>query len=730
MSDTTPNLLDRPRAGHVGKPHDRIDGRLKVTGQATYAYEDAPDGTLYAHMIHTTIGAGRVTSIDTAEAEAAPGVVAVIVDHPLLPTERADGDEDMPDEGRHVLYFGQVLGAVVADSFENARAAAALVGIEYAPTQGAHDPEAVDEIEHEPEGALIEDVDIGDVDAAMRDAEVTVDVTYTTPFHLPASMEPHAALAWWEGDKLTVRGALQTLGDARNSLSKTLKIDKSNIRILAPYVGGGFGGKLGAGIECAVAAIAAKETGKPVKLMLSRRQTATMVHHRSDTRQHMRIAASKDGRITAIAQESIVSQNKNKDMIEPVAMGSIPLYAGKNRRFTQSVVRVNLPPAGSVRAPGEAVGTFGLEVGMDELAEKLGIDPIELRRINEPDRDPSDDKPFSQRRLVECYDEGAKRFGWDKRNPTPGKTRDGDWLIGHGMAASLRLNFTTQASARVTLKPDGRALVECDMTDIGTGTYTILAQMAADLLGLAVEDVTVTLGDTDLPRTSGSGGSWGASSSSSAVALACDDLIQQLARRMNASPDELGLVDGHVEADGRRVALIELLDGKPLEAKGHAKPSDEGEKHSQASHGAHFVEVAVNATTGEVRVRRMLGVFEAGRILNPKTARSQLIGGMVWGMGYALFEDAVVDARTGQFVNPDLAEYHVAAHADVPAIEVHLLDSPDEVSNEVGVKGIGELGISGSGAAIVNAIYNATGIRVRDFPVTLDKLLAGLPDAP
>ncbi len=729
MSDTTRNLLDRPRAGHVGKPHDRIDGRAKVTGQATYAYEDAPGGTLYGYMIHATIGAGRVVAIDTVKAESAPGVVAVIVDHPHLPSERADGDEEMPEEGRHVLFFGQVLGVVVADSFENARSAAGLVEIDYAPTQGAHDSHAVKDIKPAPEGGIIDDVDIGDVDAAMEEAAVTVDVAYTTPYHLPAAMEPHAALAWWEDDKLTIRAALQMLGDARNSLAKTLEIDKANIRILAPYVGGGFGGKLGAGVECAVAAIAAKEVGKPVKLMVTRRQTATMVHHRSDTRQHVRLGASKDGRITAIAQESILSQNRNKDMIEPVAMGSIPLYAGENRRFTQSVVRVNLPPAGSVRAPGEAVGTFGIEVAMDELAEKLGMDPVELRRINEPDRDPSEDKPFSQRRLVECYDEGARRFGWDKRNTVPGAMREGDWLIGHGMAAALRGNFTVEARTRVRLEPDGRATVECDMTDIGTGTYTILAQTAADMLGLAVEQVTVTLGDTDLPRSAGSGGSWGASSSTSAVALACDDLIQQLARRMNASPDQLGLADGHAEADGRRMALTELLDGKAIEARGHAKPGEEGEKHSQASYGAHFAEVAVHAITGEVRVRRMLGVFEAGRILNPKTARSQLIGGMVWGMAYALMEDAVVDARTGQFVNPDLAEYHVAVHADVPAIEVHLLDSPDDVTNEVGAKGIGELGISGSGAAVVNAIYNATGVRVRDYPVTLDKLLAGLPDA-
>jgi xanthine dehydrogenase YagR molybdenum-binding subunit len=391
------------------------------------------------------------------------------------------------------------------------------------------------------------------------------------------------------------------------------------------------------------------------------------------------------------------------------------------------VVTLDMVAAGAVRAPGEAVGMLALETAMDELAEKLGRDPIDFRKLNEPPVDPMTGAPFSTRRLVECLDEGARRFGWANRAPIPGSVRDGEWLIGMGMASAVRINLLLDSEARVTLGTDGRATIETDMTDIGTGTYTILAQIAGESLGLPIHCIDVKLGDTDMPTASGSGGSFGAASAGSSVALACEDIVAELAKRMEARPANMTLKDGHAIAGNRRVALDVLVGDAPLVATGKISQGGNARAFSQAAHGAQFAEVAVNAVTGAVRVRRMLGVFEAGRILNAKTARSQAIGGMIWGIGYALMEGAELDTRHGQFVNHDLGEYHVPVHADVPHLDVHFIEDVDRHANPIGVKGLGELTISGAGAAVTNAIYNACGVRVRDFPMTLDKVLAGLP---
>ena len=443
--------------------------------------------------------------------------------------------------------------------------------------------------------------------------------------------------------------------------------------------------------------------------------------------QRIRLGAGADGRLTAIAHESVAAQNDDSSFLEPVPFGTLPLYRGEVRHFRTDLVRLDLPATGAVRAPGEAIGSFAVEGAMDELAERLGINPLELRRRNEPEVDPLSGKPFSTRELLACYTDGARRFGWPETLPAPGSVREGEWLIGVGMAASLRGNFTVNAQARVRLETDGRATVECDMTDIGTGTYTILAQTAGEMLGLPVDRVEVRLGDTDLPPTAGSGGSFGAGSSASAVALACEDILVELARRMNASPEELSLKDGCVSAGGREVSLAELTRGEAIVAMGKTGPGKQSRATSQASHGAQFAEVAVNAVTGEVRVRRMVGVFDIGRVLNAKTARSQIVGGMVWGISYALMEHAVIDTRNGAFVTPDFGEYHVATSADVPPIEVGFIEEIDDHANPVGAKGVGELGISGAGAAVMNAVYNACGVRVYDLPITPDKLLAGLP---
>jgi xanthine dehydrogenase YagR molybdenum-binding subunit len=718
--------LGRAQQGVLGAPLDRIDGPAKVTGTAPYAYEGTPDRIAYAAIVGAPVGSGRIHAIDASAARALAGVLAVITDDPRMPAAQGSSRAMPPQGSATVFHVGQPVAIVVAQSQAVAQEAAALVRVDVDSGAGRFDAQA-QPIDRDARIGFLPPIAIGDLDEALAQAAIVLDRTYTTPVHFPAALEPHATTAWWEGDNLVLRTSNQVIGAARKTIAAALGIDADRVRVLAPYVGGGFGGKTGVGPEAILAAIAAEATGRPVKIALSRRQTAYAVHHRSHTVQRVRLACDADGRLTAIAHESVAAQNDVGTFLEPVPFGTLPLYRGAVRHFRTDVVRVDLPETGAVRAPGEAVGTFGIECAMDELAERLGLDPIELRRRNEPERDPTSGKPFSTRRLLDCYAEGARRFGWPDHVPSPGTTRDGEWLVGIGMAAALRGNFTVEAQARVSLGTDGRATVACDMTDIGTGTYTILAQVAGEILGLPIAAVAVRLGDTDLPPSAGSGGSFGAGSAASAVALACEDVLAELARRMNAAPEELTLRDGCVRAGGREATLADLVRDTPITALAKTGPGKESQRTSQASHGAHFARVAVHAVTGEVRVRRMLGVFDIGRVLNRKTAASQLSGGMAWGIAYALCEDAVVDTRTGRFVNPDFAEYHVATHADVPAIEVHFIEEVDESANPIGAKGVGELGISGAGAAVANAIYNACRVRVRDFPVTLDKLLAGLP---
>jgi xanthine dehydrogenase YagR molybdenum-binding subunit len=721
-----PAALDRAQQGLLGKPIDRYEAREKVSGAAPYAFEQAPENTAYLAVVQASIGRGRVTGVDPTAAQAAPGVIAVIHGDPRMPTGEGNSRAMSAIGKDEVFHYGQGIAIVVAETQETARAAARLVTVNYEETAGRFDAADV-EIQQDHKLGFLPPVNRGDLDAALAAAEVVIDRTYTTPIHFPAALEPHATTAWWEGDKLIVRSSNQVIGAARDTIATALGIDKERVRVLAPYVGGGFGGKTGVGPEVIFAAIAAEKVGRPVKVALSRRQTAYMVHHRSPTTQRLRIGADHEGRISAIAHESVAYQNDDSAFLEPVPFGTLPLYAGEARRFRTDLARIDLPATGAVRAPGEAIGTFAVECAMDELAEELGLDPIELRRRNEPARDPTTGKRFSTRRLLDCYEEGARRFGWDQREATRGSRREGEWLIGMGMAAALRGNFTVNAEAEVILGDDGRATVRTDMTDIGTGTYTILAQTVGDMLGLPVEAIDVVIGDTDLPPSAGSGGSFGAGSACAAAALACEDVLAELGRRMNAAPEDMRLKDGIVTAGARTSPLVDLVRGSPIAARGKTSPGKESQATSQASHGAQFAEVAVNAVTGEVRVRRMLGVFDIGRVLNEKTAKNQIVGGMVWGLAYALSEDGVVDTRNGRFVNPDFGEYHVAVNADVPQIEAYFVEEIDDSANPVGAKGVGELGIAGSGAAIVNAIHNATGVRIYDMPVTLDKLLPHLP---
>ncbi len=727
MNEDHPGLmLDRGVQGVLGQGIDRIEGPLKVSGAATYGYEHQVGANVaYGYLITAPVAKGNVTGFDIDAARSVAGVIDIIVDDPRIPRQAAAfGPAKAGNDA--IDHYDQVIGVAVAESFEAAREAARAVRVEIEVENGRFDTMGnVAGASGPPKDSRLQDIAKGDIDAAMADAVASIDQIYTTPHQVHAAMEPHASVAVWEGDALTLYSSLQILGVAKPVLAKAVGIEADKVRIVSPYIGGGFGGKM-LGPEGVLAAIAAQKIGRPVKIAMARAQLFHNVYRRTDTHQRIRLAAGADGKLTAIGHDSVVSQGPDGGFMEPVALGTIPLYAADVRHFSHKVVTLDMVMAGAVRAPGEAVGMLALETAIDELAEKLGHDPVDFRKLNEPPADPMTGQAFSTRRLVECLDEGARRFGWEKRKPIPGTVRDGEWLIGMGMAAAVRINLLVDAAARVTLTPEGRAVIETDMTDIGTGSYTILAQIAGESLGLPVHCIDLRLGDSNSPTSSGSGGSFGAASAGSSVALACEDIVATLAERMGADAADMTLKDGHAIAGNRRVPLDELVGDAPLIGNGKIGQGRNAKTYSQAAHGAQFAEVAVNSVTGEVRVRRMTGVFEAGRILNAKTARSQAIGGMIWGIGYALMEGAELDQRYGQFVNHDLGEYHVPVHADVPHLDVHFIEDIDHHANPLGVKGLGELTISGAGAAVTNAVYNACGVRVRDFPMTLDKVLAGL----
>ncbi|MEO5867191.1 MAG: xanthine dehydrogenase family protein molybdopterin-binding subunit [Sphingomonas sp.] len=728
MDTAHPGLaLDRGVQGVLGKGLDRIDGVVKVTGAAKYGYEHPIEGKIaYGFLITAPAAKGKVLAIDTTAARALAGVVDILVDDPRIPRQAA-GFVPARSGNEEVDHYDQVVGVALADSFEVARDAARTVVVTVETVTGRYDTMAnIADASGPPKESRLQDIAQGDIERTMADAAATVDQVYTTPNQVHAAMEPHASIATWDGGKLTLYSSLQILGVAQQILAASLGVETENLRILSPFIGGGFGGKM-LGPEAVLAAIAAQKIGRPVKIAMARQQLFHNIYRRTDTHQRIRLAAGADGKLTAVGHDSVVSQGPDGGFMEPVALGSLSLYAAPVRHFSHKVVTLDMVMAGAVRAPGEAVGQLALETAIDEMAEQLGMDPIDFRKLNEPEKDPLTGAPFSTRGLTECLDRGAKRFGWVNRRSTPGSEIDGDWLIGMGVAAAVRINLLMDSEARVTLGPDGRATIETDMTDIGTGTYTILAQIAGEALGLPLHCIDVKLGDTDLPTGAGSGGSFGAASAGSSVALACEEIAGELARRMKAKPEDMTLKDGHAIAGNRRVPLDELVGDAALVAHGKISQGSNAKSYSQAAHGAQFAKVAVNAVTGEVRVRRMLGIFEAGRILNAKTARSQALGGMIWGIGYALMEEAVLDQRFGQFVNHDLGEYHVPVNADVPQIEVEFVEMHDRQANPIGIKGLGELSISGAGAAVTNAIYNACGVRVRDFPLTLDKILPGLP---
>jgi xanthine dehydrogenase YagR molybdenum-binding subunit len=556
---------------------------------------------------------------------------------------------------------------------------------------------------------------------------VTLDATYTTPDHAHAMMEPHASIATWDGDKLTLWTSNQMIAWGKGDVAITLGIPKENVRLISPYVGGGFGGKLFVRADALLAALGARAAKRAVAVTLPRPVMFNNTTHRPATIQRIRIGTDTAGKIQAIAHESW-SGDLPGGGPETAVQQTRLLYAGANRMTATRLAVLDLPEGNAMRAPGEASGLMALEIAIDEMAEKLHMDPVQFRILNDTQVDPEHpERPFSQRQLIKCLRDGAERFGWSKRGISPGSVRDGRWLVGMGVAAAIRNNLVMTSAARVRLGTDGHATVETDMTDIGTGTYTIIAATVAEMLGLPLASVKVVLGDSSLPVSSGSGGQWGANSSTAGVYAACVKLREAIAGKLGVDPAMAVFEDGKVTAGGRSLPLAQATRDGELVAEDNMEYGNLAKKYQQSTFGAHFVEVGVDAATGEIRVRRMLAVCAAGRILNPKTARSQVIGAMTMGVGAALMEELVVDTRLGFFVNHDLAGYEVPVHADIPHQEVVFLDEADPISSPMKAKGVGELGLCGVAAAIANAVHNATGVRVRDYPVTLDKLLDRLP---
>jgi xanthine dehydrogenase YagR molybdenum-binding subunit len=721
----TQNPIDQLKV--IGKPFDRIDGPMKTTGQAPYAYEhhDAVRNMAYGYVIGAGIAKGRIASMDLRAARAAPGVVTVITADSVGPLGKARRNVAKLFAGPEVDHYHQAIAVVVAETFEQARDAAQQVRVEYTEAHGTFDLAAArSSAEKVARGASAH----GDFDGAFAVAPIKLDATYTTPDQTHAMMEPHASMAAWDGDQVVVWTSNQMIDWATGDLATTLNMPREKVRLISPFIGGGFGGKLFLRSDTVLAALAARAARRPVKLALTRPLIANNTTHRPATIQRIRIGAGRDGKITAIGHESW-SGNLPGGGPETAVEQTRLLYAGANRLTALLVAELDLPEGNAMRAPGEAPGLMALEVAMDEMAEKLGMDPVEFRVVNDTQVDPEKaDRPFSQRKLVECLRIGAERFGWSQRNTRPGVARQGRWLTGMGVAAAFRNNLVMKSGARLRLDSRGEVTVETDMTDIGTGSYTIIAQTAAEMMGVTIDKVTVRLGDSSFPASAGSGGQWGANSSTAGVYAACVKLRDAVARKVGFNSADAVFTDGQIRAGNRGVPLANAAGQDGIVVEDTMEYGDLSRRYQQSTFGSHFVEVAVDAATGETRIRRMLAVCAAGRILNPKTARSQVIGAMTMGVGGALMEELAVDKRCGFFVNHDLAGYEVPVHADIPQQEVVFLDEVDPMSSPMKAKGVGELGLCGVAAAIANAIYNATGVRVRDYPITLDKYLDQLPE--
>ncbi|HEX3895101.1 MAG TPA: xanthine dehydrogenase family protein molybdopterin-binding subunit [Rudaea sp.] len=732
----------------VGQPITRIDGAAKVTGKAQYAADFDVSKIAYAWLIQSTIAKGKIAAIDTRRASAAPGVLLVMTYQNAPKLSASAQQADPPGEralsllqDATVRYNGEPVAVVVAESLEQARRGAELVEISYAAESPVLNFDAAQSSSYTPEKITHGKPDVawGDADGALASAAVKMIATYTTPMENHNPMEPHATLAVWEGDRLTVYDSTQGVSGTKTAVAKKLGIEPDKVKVISPYVGGGFGCKGSAWSHVVLAAMAARQTHRPVRLALERTQMFGPVGYRPHTLQHIALATDRDGKLTAIKHDVTSSTSTFEDWVESSAVVTRMLYACPNVSTTHRLVKLNLGTPTFMRAPGESTGTYAIEAAMDELAYALKLDPLELRLRNYADKDPETGLPFSSKSLKQCYASAADRFGWSKRSHEPRSMRDGGKLLGWGMATATYPANRMPAKALVRVMPDGSALVQCGTQDIGTGTYTIIAQVAADALGISPGRIKVEIGDSSLPQAPVSGGSMTAASVTPAVQAAATKVRDQLiaiAIADTASPlhgmagSDVETADGWLQSmsDAKKrepfAAVLARAGGKPIEANGDAKLSDDVKKqYAMHSFGAVFVEVEVDEPLAQIRVRRIVATYGTGRILNAKTARSQFMGGIVWGVGMALMEHTMVDERSGRVVNANLAQYHVPVNADIGEIDVTFVDENDRVFNPVGAKGIGEIGITGVAAAIANAVFHATGKRVRDLPITPDALL-------
>jgi xanthine dehydrogenase YagR molybdenum-binding subunit len=732
----------------IGAPINRTDAWAKVSGAAPYTAEHQVEGLTYAVMVTSTIPSGRVVRIDDSAAREVPGLLLVMTPQNAmrLPKENKDG-KLQPPIGRRltllqeddVYYNNQPIAVVVADTFEHAREAAARLRVEYERKDAVLDFEQARKTLHKPEKVLAEETDTkrGDLADGLLAASVRLDETYTTPIENHNPLETHATIAEWDGDRLTIHESTQYMKGVQRIVAAIFGIPPENVTAICPYTGGGFGAKGSIWSHGPLTAMAAKMLGRPVKLSLDRTQMFGPVGQRPNTEQRFRLGAKDDGSILASSHDTIAYTSTIEDWIEPCGLMTRMMYESPNQETTHRTAPMNLGTPTFMRAPGEASGSFALESAMDELACQLNMDPLALRLKNYTEKDPGKDLPWSSKSLRQCYEIGAERFGWKDRKPQPRSMQRGDKLVGWGMATATYPTNRSAGECSATLNPDGTALFRSATHDLGTGTYTVMTQIAADAIGLKVEQVRFELGASTMPEAPVSGGSTTVASVGPAVQAAGHALRLKLvgiAAAAEGSPlfgaqaGQVGVENGELyllAEPARREAMAAIVarHGEPVEVTAKAEPGDEKKKYSMHAFGAVFVEVTVDEDLGEIRVPRVVGVYGVGKLMNAKTGYSQLMGGIVWGIGLALLEETIIDPRNGRAVNGNLAEYRVPVNADVQGIDVQIVDEDDPHVNPLGAKGIGEIGITGVGAAIANAVYHATGKRVRDLPVTLDKVL-------
>ncbi|MGB3651987.1 MAG: xanthine dehydrogenase family protein molybdopterin-binding subunit [Rivularia sp. (in: cyanobacteria)] len=709
----------------IGKPLNRVDGNLKVTGGAHYSAEFPQENLAYAVAIPSTIARGKITSIDTSAAESLPGVIDIIT-HENAPKleplktfmQGGSAAEDYsPLQDNSVHYSGEHIGVVIADTLEQATYAASLVRFTYDEVTPIMEMQNQREEEFEPQTVMGKPPKVvrGNPEDAFNSADVKVSETYTTPTENHNPIEPSATTAVWENDTLTVYTSTQNTYGTRKALATSLEIPEENVRVVCQFIGGAFGCKGAFWSHMLLPVIASRQVNRPVKLVLTREDMFNVVGHRAETEQQVKLGATKEGKLTAIIHDGISHTSMYDQFAEPFTIATHMLYACDNLQASQRLIRLNRVTPTFMRAPGEAPGVYALEAAMDELAYALKIDPIELRLINHADTDPDENLPWSSKSLKECYQVGAEKFGWSKRNPEIGSMRDGRYLIGMGMATATYPAFTSPASAKAKMLADGSVVVQSSTHDMGGGTATVMAQLIADTLGFPFERVCFEYGDTRLPKAPVSGGSMTVSSVGSAVYGAVKGLQAKVLELGGKNQDDSLTIEDYAN-------ILAKNNQQQIEIEYDAQSSQE-KKYSKHAFGAQFVEVRIDPDFGEVRINRYTGAFACGKILNEKTARSQFMGGIIMGIGMALMEETVVDPNLGRVINANLGEYHVPVNADIPDIDIEMIEEVDNNVNAIGTKGIGEIGITGVAAAVANAVYHATGKRIRDLPITPDKVM-------